>query len=198
MTQPQPPVPSFYFPAPRSQTYCSQCGSKLSRLIPDDDNRIRDVCTHCGAVHYQNPRNVVGIVPIWENKILLCRRAIEPRFNTWTLPAGFMELNETLSEGALREMNEEAGALVELGQLFTVISVPYAEQVHVYYLAKVLSPALDPGPETLEARFFELDEIPWDQLAFRTVSATLERYLTDQKNGQFGIHEFDMAPQTSV
>ncbi len=193
----QPPAPSFYFPAPRAQTYCSQCGSKLSRLIPEDDNRMRDVCTHCGAVHYQNPRNVVGIVPIWNDQVLLCRRAIEPRFNTWTLPAGFMELNETLSEGALREMTEEAGAQVELGPLLTVISVPYAEQIHVYYLANVLSPDLDPGPETLEAKFFKLDEIPWDELAFRTVSATLKCYLADLEQGQFTVHEFDMVPQTT-
>lgn len=194
----QPPAPSFYFPAPRTQNFCSQCGSALSRLIPADDNRMRDVCTHCGAVHYQNPRNVVGIVPVWGNKILLCRRAIEPRFNTWTLPAGFMELNETLSEGALRETAEEAGADIELGPLFTVISVPYAEQVHVYFLANVLSDKLDPGLETLEARFFELDEIPWDELAFRTVTATLERYVADRKRGTFLQHEFDILPPSEV
>lgn len=108
-----------------------------------------------------------------------------------------MELNETLSEGALREMTEEAGAQVELGPLLTVISVPYAEQIHVYYLANVLSPDLDPGPETLEAKFFKLDEIPWDELAFRTVSATLKCYLADLEQGQFTVHEFDMVPQTT-
>lgn len=193
MTQPSA---SFYFPAPRAQNFCSQCGSKLTRLVPPDDNRMRDVCEHCGAVHYQNPRNVVGIVPMWgDDQILLCRRAIEPRYNTWTLPAGFMELGETLGQGALREMGEEAGAQVEPGPLFTVISVPYAEQVHVYYLAKVISDVLDPGPESLEARFFHLDDIPWDNLAFRTVTATLERYVEDHKAGRFQIHEFDIAPR---
>lgn len=185
-------APSFYFPAPRAQHFCSQCGTSLSQLIPPDDNRVRDVCDQCGAVHYQNPRNVVGVLPVWEGKVLLCRRAIEPRYNKWTLPAGFMELGETTAQGAMRETQEEAGAQIELSHLYTIIDVPHAEQVHFYYLAKVLSPDLYPGPESLEAAFFALEDIPWDELAFRTISTTLEHYLEDTKTGEFPVHHYDI------
>ena len=185
-------APNFYFPATRTQKFCSQCGTPVSRRIPPDDNRIRDVCDHCGAVHYQNPRNVVGVLPVWEGKILLCRRAIEPRYDKWTLPAGFMELGETTAQGAMRETQEEAGAQIELGNLYTVIDVPHAEQVHFFYLARVLSEDLYPGPESLEARFFGEDEIPWSELAFRTVATTLERYFADRSAGVFPTHHYDI------
>lgn len=193
-----PPEASFYFPAPRSQKFCSQCAHPVTYMTPPDDNRTRAVCEQCGAVHYQNPRNVVGVVPIWENKILLCRRAIEPRYNTWTLPAGFMELGETTAQGAMRETQEEAGAQIELGKLYTIIDVPYAEQVHFFYMARVLSPELAPGPESLEARFFDIADIPWAELAFRTVITTLEHYVDDLNNGCFNdgacppIHCYDV------
>lgn len=185
-------APDFYFPAPRAQKFCSQCGTLLSRHIPPDDNRLRDVCNSCGAVHYQNPRNVVGVLPIWEDKILLCRRAIEPRYDKWTLPAGFMELGETTAQGAMRETQEEAGAQIELGQLYTVIDVPHAEQVHFFYMAKVLSDELYPGPESLDAAFFKAEDIPWSELAFRTVVTTLEHYLADLETGVFPIHHYDI------
>jgi len=187
------PDPAFYHPAPRTQTYCSQCGSKLTRMIPPDDNRVRDVCTHCGAVHYQNPRNVVGVVPIWGDNVLLCRRAIEPRQGRWTLPAGFMELGESTQEGALRETREEAGVQVRIESLYTVLSVAHVDQVHFFYLGRVLSPELDPGPETLEARFFSLSDIPWEELAFRTVSVTLQHYLEDCRTGVFAVHQAQLA-----
>ena len=148
------PAPSFYFPAPRTQKFCSQCGSSLIQRIPADDSRLRDVCDNCGAIHYQNPRNVVGVLPVLGDKVLLCRRAIHPRYDKWTLPAGFMELGETTAQGAERETQEEAGAQIELGPLYTVIDVPYANQVHFFFLAKVLSTELNPGPESLEAGFF--------------------------------------------
>ncbi|RTZ42323.1 NUDIX hydrolase [Candidimonas sp. SYP-B2681] len=183
-------APTFYFPAPRAQKFCSQCGNPLSLYIPPDDNRLRDVCDTCGAVHYQNPRNVVGVVPVWQDRILLCRRAIEPRYDKWTLPAGFMELGETTAEGAMRETQEEAGAQIELGPLYTVIDVPHAEQVHFFYLAEVQSAELYPGPESLEAAFFDLDDIPWSELAFRTVTTTLEHYLADRQTGVFPVHHY--------
>lgn len=186
------PAPTFYFPAPRAQKFCSQCGTVLSQRIPPDDNRLRDVCDNCGAVHYQNPRNVVGVLPVWQGKILLCRRAIEPRYDKWTLPAGFMELGETTAQGAMRETQEEAGAQIELGPLYTVIDVPHAEQVHFFYLAKVLSDELYPGPESLEAAFFDLDDIPWSELAFRTIITTLEHYRDDVKTGSFPLHHYDI------
>lgn len=187
----------FYFPNPRSIHYCTQCANPLARIIPPDDNRVRDVCLQCGSVHYQNPRNVVGVIPIWEDKILLCKRAIEPRYDTWTLPAGFMELKESTAEGALREADEEAGVKLELAQLFTLIDVPEAGQVHIYYLAKVLSPELNPGPESLEAKFFDFDEIPWDNLSFRTVSSTIEHYLADRETGVFNVHHYSLTENYS-
>lgn len=184
--------PDFYHPAPRTQQFCSQCGHKLKREIPPGDNRIRDLCNNCGAVHYQNPRNVVGIVPIFGDQILLCRRAIEPRYGKWTLPAGFMELGETTGQGASRENQEESGANIKIRSLFTVIDVPSVNQVHFYYLADVLNEKLAPGPETLEAHFFELDQIPWRELAFRTVSTTIEHYINDRKNNLFNIHQYSI------
>ena len=115
--------PSFYFPAPREQKFCSQCGTPNTNRLLEGDNRKRDVCEHCGAVHYQNPRLVVGTLPVWGDKVLLCLRAIEPRANTWTLPAGFMELGESMAQGALRETQEEAGAQIALGKLYTAIDI---------------------------------------------------------------------------
>ncbi|NYT22859.1 NUDIX hydrolase [Alcaligenaceae bacterium] len=185
-------APTFYFPAPRTQKYCSMCGTPLTRRVPPEDNRMRDVCDQCGAIHYQNPRNVVGVVPVYGDRVLLCRRAIEPRFGRWTLPAGFMELGETTAQGAMRETQEEAGAQIELGPLYTVIDVPQAEQVHFFYLAKVTSEALYPGPESSEAAFFRLDDIPWGDLSFRTVSTTLRHYVDDARTGSFPIHYYDL------
>lgn len=185
-----PHEPSFYFPAPRTQNFCSQCGQPLSHQIPPDDNRIRDLCEHCGAVHYQNPRNVVGVVPIWGDQVLLCRRAIEPRLGKWTLPAGFMELGETSEQGAARENQEESGAQIAIQSLFTVIDVPSVNQVHLYYLAEVQSDELDPGPETIEAVFFDLKAIPWHELAFRTVATTLEHYIQDRERGAYATHHY--------
>ncbi|VFR16285.1 FAD pyrophosphatase [plant metagenome] len=182
----------FFFPAPRAQRFCSQCGATLHREIPPGDNRLRDLCRQCGAVHYQNPRMVVGTLPVWEGRILLCRRAIEPRYDTWTLPAGFMELDETTSQGALRETQEEAGARIELGPLYTVIDVPQVEQVHLYFLARALGPELDPGPESLAADWFAPEDIPWDELSFRTVQTTLEHYLKDLPRQTFGPHHYSL------
>ncbi len=183
----------FYFPAPRQQKFCSQCGALNIRKLLEGDNRERDLCDACGAVHYQNPRLVVGTLPILGDKILLCLRAIEPRANTWTLPAGFMELGEAMDEGAARETQEEAGVRIELGQLYTVINIPHVDQVHVYFLAKALGPELDPGPETLEARWYGLDEIPWDNLAFKSVSTTLKHYLRERATGHFETHHYSLS-----
>ncbi len=185
-------APTFYFHAPRTQKFCAVCGTPLTRRVPPDDNRLRDVCDQCGAVHYQNPRNVVGVVPIFGDRVLLCRRAIEPRYGKWTLPAGFMELGETTAQGAMRETQEEAGAQIELGPLYTIIDVPQAEQVHFFYLAKVTSEALYPGPESSEAAFFQLKDIPWGELSFRTVSTTLQPSVKDASTGVFPIHHYDL------
>lgn len=173
--------------------HCRRCGAGTNYRVPPDDNRERATCTACSEIHYENPLNVVGTVPWWGDQVLLCKRNIEPRFGYWTLPAGFMELGETVAEGALRETVEEAGAQVELQALFTVLSVPRVGQVHLFYTARMLSTLLAPGPETIEARLFTEDEVPWDQLAFRTVRQTLEHYFADRKAGQFGVHVSDIA-----
>lgn len=180
-------------PPERTIRFCRACGAPTEYRTPPDDNRLRAVCTVCGTVHYENPLNVVGTVPVWQDQVLLCRRNIEPRFGLWTLPAGFMELGETAPEGALRETDEEAGAHVELEGLFTVLSVPRVGQVHLFYRARMLDTHLAPGPETIEARLFREDEIPWDELAFRTVRETLALYFADRRKGQFGVHAADIA-----
>jgi len=172
--------------------YCSKCGSTVTLRIPADDTRERHVCNGCATVHYLNPRNVVGTIPVWGEQVLLCRRAIKPRHGFWTLPAGFMELGEAMNEGAERETQEEAGVRIELGQLYTVINIPHVDQVHVYFLAKALGPELDPGPETLEARWYGLDEIPWENLAFKSVSTTLKHYLRERETGHFETHHYSL------
>lgn len=168
--------------------FCAHCGSAIGRRVPAGDNRERDVCNACGSIHYVNPRPVVGTIPVWDDRILLCRRAIEPRHGYWTLPAGFMEVGETTGEGALRETLEEAGARIELGPLFTMIDVPAVEQVHIFYRAQLLDLDFAPGTESLEVRLFAEPDIPWSDLAFRTVSTTLRLFLEDRARGSFGTH----------
>lgn len=178
---------------PRSYRHCKTCGGVVRYQIPADDNRERAVCTACGAIHYENPINVVGTVPVWGDQVLLCRRNIEPRYGLWTLPAGFLEIGETSAEGAIRETDEEAGARIELEGLFTVINVVRVAQVHFFYRARLLDTNFAPGPETIEARLFHEHDIPWDELAFRTVRLTLQRYFEDRKRGQFPVHSADIA-----
>ncbi len=176
--------------------HCRQCGTPVEHRVPDDgDTRIRAICPACATIHYENPLNVVGTVPYSGpngEKVLLCKRNIEPRFGKWTLPAGFMELGESTQQGALRETLEEAGAQVEMGDLFSVLSVVRVGQVHMYYLARLTSEVFDPGHETQEARLFSEDEIPWDEIAFRTVKETLQFYFADRRRGQFSVHAGDI------
>jgi ADP-ribose pyrophosphatase YjhB (NUDIX family) len=173
--------------------YCKQCGTVVAYRLPDDgDTKERAVCTACNTVHYENPLNVVGTVPHWGDKVLLCKRNIEPRWGKWTLPAGFMELGETTAEGAARETDEEAGAQFEMQSLFTLLNVARVGQVHLFYRARLLSDVFSPGIETIEARLFSEDEIPWDEIAFRTVKETLEHYFADRRNGSFGFHPVDI------
>ncbi len=161
--------------------------------VPDDgDTKLRAVCPACHTIHYENPLNVVGTVPMFGDRVLLCKRNIEPRWGKWTLPAGFMELNETTSEGAARETDEEAGAQIEMGPLFSVLNVPRVGQVHLFYLATLQSDQFAPGYETIEAGLFTEDEIPWEEIAFRTVRTTLERYFADRRAGRFGLHCVDI------
>lgn len=168
--------------------FCSVCGHAVARRVPEGDTRDRDCCDHCGTIHYVNPRPVVGTIPVWEDRVLLCKRAIEPRLGYWTLPAGFMEIGETTGEGALRETLEEAGARVALGPLYTMIDVPHAEQVHIFYRADLLDLEFAAGTESLEVRLFTEEQIPWRDLAFRTVSTTLELFFADCARGSFGTY----------
>ena len=165
----------------------------MNYAVPADDNRERAICTVCATVHYQNPLMVVGTVPVWNEQVLLCRRAIEPRHGLWTLPAGFLELGETTDAGAARETAEEAGARIELGPLYTMLNVVRVGQVHLFYRAALKDTDFDPGPESLEARLFHEHEVPWDQLAFRTVAATLRHYFDDRRQGRFDLHHGDIA-----
>ena len=163
---------------------------------PEGDNRERSCCNNCGAIHYVNPTLVVGTIPVYQNKVLLCKRAIEPRYGFWTLPAGFMELKETTHEGALRETQEEAGASVELGPLFSMFDVLQADQVHLFFLAEMKHMEFSAGIESLDVRLFSEDEIPWDELAFKTVSKTLQLFFSDRKSGQYTLHTGDVFDQT--
>ena len=176
----------------RSFKHCKACGGAVQYAVPPDDNRERATCTVCHAIHYENPNNVVGTVPVWGDQVLLCRRNIEPRFGKWTLPAGFMELGESTAQGAARETDEEAGAHFEMQGLFTVLSVVRVGQVHLYFRARLLDTEFAPGPETIEAKLFSEDEIPWDELAFRTVRVTLEHFFADRKQGRFEVHCADI------
>jgi ADP-ribose pyrophosphatase YjhB (NUDIX family) len=164
--------------------HCSICGSLVNKKIPEGDNRHRWVCDQCNTTHYQNPKIVVGCVPERDGKILLCKRAIEPRYGFWTVPAGFMELGETMAQGAARETLEEARAEVEIGHLFASVDVVSAGQVHVFFTASLLGD-FDAGDESLDAALYSKDEIPWNDIAFRSGTFALEKYFEDagQNNG---------------
>jgi len=160
--------------------------------VPPGDSLPRWICDECGEIHYQNPKLVVGTVPEHGGRLLLCRRAIEPRYGYWTLPAGFMENDETTAQGALRETLEEAGAAVALGAPFSMISVPRVNQVHLFYLARLDVLEFKPGEETLEVALFEEADIPWKDIAFRTVAATLRHWFADRSRGDFAFHAEDL------
>ncbi len=166
--------------------FCTSCGGSISYRVPEGDNRERAVCDDCGRIHYRNPLVVVGCVPERDGKILMCKRAIEPRYGYWTLPAGFMELGETVAAGAARETLEEARATVELGHLFACVDVVDAGQVHLFYTARLVSD-FGAGDETLEAKLVSPDEIPWDDIAFESVAFALRKFLEDRGENN-GVH----------
>jgi ADP-ribose pyrophosphatase YjhB (NUDIX family) len=176
--------------------FCSHCAQPVALVIPDGDHLPRYVCRSCGTIHYQNPRLVVGCVPEYDGKILLCRRAIEPQKGLWTLPAGFMENGESLQAAAARESMEEALAKVEIGSLVAIVHVLHAHQVHVMFRARLLDPAVGAGPESLEVALFDEADIPWDGMAFRSVEFALKRYLADRRAGCEGLHFHDLDLRT--
>ncbi len=177
--------------------FCSNCGAPVSRRIPPGDSLPRYVCDACRTIHYQNPKMVVGCIPEWEDRILLCRRAIEPRYGLWTLPAGFMENSETAAEAAARETREEAEAQVEIGTLFSLYNLPHINQVYLLFRARLLNLAYAPGAESLEVALFHEAEIPWERLAFPVIQHTLHHFFDDRRGGQYRLHIGDITAATS-
>jgi ADP-ribose pyrophosphatase YjhB (NUDIX family) len=172
--------------------FCSQCGALVARRTPPGDTHERFVCERCQTIHYQNPKMVIGCIPEWEDRILLCRRAIEPRSGLWTLPAGFMELSETTAQAAAREALEEANAAIEIGELYSLYSLPHIDQVYMFYRGRLLNLDFSPGDESLEVQLFREHEIPWAELAFAVVAETLQHYFADRRAGGFRLHHGDI------
>ena len=180
--------------------FCSECAHPVVLAIPPDDNRMRFVCRECGTIHYQNPKLVVGSIPVWDlhgaPRVLLCRRAIEPRLGCWTLPAGFMENAETTADAARRETEEEAGARIELHPLFSMLDVPHVNQVHLFYRATLLDLDFAAGVESLEVALFAEADIPWDEIAFPTITETLQLFFDDlpraRAGAAFGFHAHEV------
>jgi ADP-ribose pyrophosphatase YjhB (NUDIX family) len=173
--------------------FCSSCGAQVEFRIPRGDSLPRHVCAQCGTIHYQNPKLVVGALAEWDDRILLCRRAIEPRYGMWTLPAGFMENAETTAQAATRETLEEACARIELGDMYTLIDVPHISQVHIIYRARLLALDFRAGEESLDVALFEEKDIPWDKIAFRTIALTLRHFFEDRRKGEWSFHNFAIA-----
>ncbi len=174
--------------------FCSQCGAPTSLKVPAGDELPRSVCDACEHIHYQNPKVVVGTIPEWENRILLCRRAIEPAYGRWTIPGGFMENGETVQEGALRETSEECGAHVEITSLFSVYSIPHISQVYLIFRANMRDSNFTGGAESLEVRLFHHADIPWEDLAFRVIRAILQHYVEDSADETFSLHTGTIFP----
>lgn len=168
--------------------YCSNCGAAVNLKIPAGDTLPRHVCDTCSTIHYQNPKMIVGCIAEWEDRILLCRRAIEPRLGLWTVPAGFMENGETTDQGAARETLEEANARVEVGPLYAMYNIPHINQVYILFRARLLDLDFSAGTESLEVRLFDEKDVPWESIAFATVRNTLNHYYTDRKAGEYRFH----------
>lgn len=176
--------------------FCSHCGASVELRIPEGDNLPRYICVNCETIHYQNPKIVTGCIPEWQNKILLCKRAIEPRYGLWTLPAGFMENRETTAQAAIRETQEEANADIEIIDLYALFNIPHISQVYLMFRARLLNLDFGPGAESLDVQLFEEHQIPWEQLAFPVIHETLQRYFIDRKQQRFQLHMGDIHPTT--
>lgn len=175
--------------------YCNLCGAEVEWRVPDGDTHSRHVCPQCSTVHYSNPKVVVGCLPRWNDQVLMCKRAIEPRYGLWTLPAGFLENNETTIEGAMRETWEEAGARVDIAGLYTLFNLPHVNQVYMMFLADLPTPEFGPGTESLEVRLYQEADIPWQQIAFPVVEQTLKLFFDDRRRGEYRTHTGDIIRQ---
>lgn len=180
--------------------FCSQCGTRVEWRIPAGETRNRAVCPECNHIHYDNPKCIVGTIPVHQNKILLCQRAIEPGYGLWTLPAGFMECNETIAQGAQREALEEACAHTHLIEpIFALIDIPHIGQIHAFFRAELLElpnqPLFAVGEETMAVQLFAIDEIPWDDIAFNSVRWALKTYIHDFHTGTFHTHHHCLKPR---
>ncbi len=174
--------------------FCSACGAAVEWRIPVDDNRPRFICSECDTIHYQNPKLVIAALPEWQDRILLCRRAIEPRYGLWTLPGGFMENGESTSQTAIRETLEEANARIDIGDLYSMYSLPYINQVHLLFRATLLDLDFGPGAESLEVKLFDETQIPWDEIAFRPIHVSLKHYFSERHTGTFKFHSGELLP----
>ena len=167
--------------------FCSHCGSQITTRVPEGDDRPRFICDTCHTIHYQNPKMVVGCIPEWEDKILLCKRSIQPKYGKWTIPAGYLENGETVVEGAKRETIEEAGARVDGLEPYALMSIAHISQIYVIFRANLLDLGFALGKESLDVKLFSEDQIPWNDLAFIVVRETLKRYFEDKAKGVFPV-----------
>ncbi len=172
--------------------FCSNCGQPLTYGTPPGDDRSRHCCGTCGVIHYQNPRIVVGCIPEMQDRILLCRRAIEPCYGKWTLPAGYLENGETVAAGAGRETYEEARARVEIMSPYALYNICYVNQIYLIFRARLMDHNFEPGSESIEVKLFLEDEIPWDEMAFRVIEQTLVQYFKDRPSGIFPFYVGDI------
>jgi len=177
-----------------AMNYCSRCSARLDVLIPEGDDRPRQVCPDCGWIHYVNPKLVVGSIPEWEGRVLLCKRAIEPRLGKWTLPAGFLEAGETVEAEARRETLEEAQGRLDQVEPYALFDLSFVNQIYLMFRARLIDGRFGIGEESLAVELFEEREVPWDQLAFTVMERTLRRYFRDRQAGQFPFRIGDIAP----
>lgn len=167
--------------------YCSNCASEVTFRAIEGDHLPRFVCDNCGEIHYQNPRVIVGCLPVWKGEIMLCRRGIQPQYGFWNIPGGFMENNETVEEGALREAKEEAGISANIKSLLSVFTVPYINQVHIHFLVELTEPTWHLTTETTEIQFFNEANFPWAEIAFPSNIFTLKTFFANQKSGDWNV-----------
>lgn len=175
--------------------YCNRCGATVTLKVPRGDDRLRSVCDACGTVHYENPKMVVGCIPVWQGSILFCRRAIAPGHGKWTLPAGFLENGETVADGAKRETFEETGANVEELRPYVLYNLTFINQVYLMFRSRLADFDYRPGDETLEVKLFKEGDIPWDNIAFPVIRETLKLYFKDLPTGVFPFHMGNITPR---